>query len=231
MATILNIETSTNVCSAAIAQDGILLDILENFDDRSHAALLTVYIDQLFENNKLNMSNIDAVSVSEGPGSYTGLRIGVSVAKGLCYAQNKPLIAVNTLNAMALMAIDNAINIPANALLCPMIDARRMEVYSELFNLKGEMIREVIAEVIDEASYLEILKEQPIYFFGNGAAKCEQLLKQNNAHFIDGIYPSARYMATLAENAYTKNDFKDVAYFEPFYLKDFVATKPKHKGF
>jgi tRNA threonylcarbamoyladenosine biosynthesis protein TsaB len=225
MALILSIETSTQVCSAAIARDGEIIDLRESFDDKTHAAMLTVFIGDLLKSNHINVKNLQAISVSQGPGSYTGLRIGVSVAKGLCYASQLPLIAVDTLKAMALMA-KKKVHDPS-VLLCPMIDARRMEVYSELFDFNLNQKRNIVAEVINSDSYHEILLTEKIAFFGNGAAKCRKLFENPNAQYIDGIYPSAGYMATLAYDAFKKQAFKDVAYFEPFYLKDFVATIPK----
>jgi tRNA threonylcarbamoyladenosine biosynthesis protein TsaB len=229
MAYILSIETSTQVCSVAIASDGLVIDSRESFDDKTHASLLTVFIDELLKSNKLQVKDLQAVSVSQGPGSYTGLRIGVSVAKGLCYAAGLPLIAVNTLKAMALMAKESMSD--SSVLLCPMIDARRMEVYSELFDYNLIEKRGIIAEVIDSNSYLEALAKQQVAFFGNGAAKCSELFLNRNAQFIDNIYPSAKYMAALAHQAFTHQEFVDVAYFEPFYLKDFVATIPKRRMF
>ncbi len=229
MAYILSIETSTQVCSVAIASDGLVIGSKESFDDKTHASLLTVFIDELLKANNIKVKDLQAVSVSQGPGSYTGLRIGVSVAKGLCYAAGLPLIAVNTMKAMALMAKEN-LNDP-NLLLCPMIDARRMEVYSELFEYNLTEKRGVIAEVINSDSYHELLANQQVAFFGNGAAKCSELLLKSNARFIENIYPSAKYMAKLAYEAFTRQEFVDVAYFEPFYLKDFVATIPKRRMF
>lgn len=229
MALILNIETSTNVCSAAISKNGEVIDLLENFEGQSHASLLTVFIEKLFKQNNINFTDLDAVSISEGPGSYTGLRIGVSVAKGICYAQNKPLIAINTLQAMAMMAKESISDLPQNALFCPMIDARRMEVYSALFDIELNTIRKTIAEIIEENAYQTELKDNPIYFFGDGAKKCADNINHQNAIFNDKIYPSAKYMARLSQIAFENSEFKDAAYFEPFYLKDFVATTPKKK--
>ncbi len=231
MALILNIETSTNVCSAAISRNDKIIDLHESFDDRTHASQLTVFIEQLFTNNNLSFSDIDAVSISQGPGSYTGLRIGVSVAKGICYAQNKPLIAINTLKAMAMMVKETQSDINKEGLLCPMIDARRMEVYSALFDNNLMDKRETIAEIIEEKAYNKELENNQVYFFGNGADKCKDIIQHPNAIFIENIYPSAKYMARLAHDAFNNNTFRDVAYFEPFYLKDFVATTPKKKMF
>lgn len=229
MALLLNIETSTPVCSVALSKDGKLIGQRESFDERSHASLLTVFINQLLEENQLQASQLDAISVSEGPGSYTGLRIGVSVAKGICYAANKPLIAVNTLKAMALMAKER-IN-DSGVLLCPQIDARRMEVYAALYSPQLNCIRPTQADIVDENTYLEFLNQQPVAFFGNGADKCRNLINHPNARFFEGIYPSAAYTAVFADALFHEKAFKDVAYFEPFYLKDFVATLPKRKIF
>lgn len=229
MAVILNIETSTQVCSASIASNGKVIAIRESFEDRSHASLLTVFIDELLQELKMDAAALDAVSVSEGPGSYTGLRIGVSVAKGICYAKKIPLIAVNTLQAMALMAA-NVVS-ETDLQYCSLIDARRMEVYSAIFNDKSDQIRETLAEIIDENSFKATLEKGKVAFYGNGASKCKDIIKNANALFIDDIYPSAKYMAPLAQKAFDNNEFRDVAYFEPFYLKDFVATTPKKKVF
>lgn len=229
MALILNIETSTPVCSASIARNGECLAIRESFEDKSHASLLTVFIDELLQEVNIDASDLDAVCISEGPGSYTGLRIGVSVAKGICYAKNIPLLAVNTLKAMAAMAVKTHNN--EQATFCSMIDARRMEVYSALFDFYLNDQRKTIAEVIDEGSYKDMLDNKKIVFYGNGAMKCKEKITGSNAVFIDNIYPSANYMAPLAQNAFDSNEFKNVAYFEPFYLKDFVATTPKRKVF
>lgn len=227
MALILSLETSTPVCSVALSNNGEMIDSRISFEERSHASLLTVFVEEILQSNKLDMSNIDAVAISQGPGSYTGLRIGVSVAKGLCFGSNIPLIALDTLKAMALMAKDKCLEDIHS--YCPMIDARRMEVYSELFDAEMNSSRKIIAEIIDETSYIEILKDNKIAFFGDGADKCTETIKHQNAIFLDGLHPSAEYMVGMAHEAFEKKDFKDVAYFEPFYLKDFVATTSKKK--
>lgn len=229
MALLLNIETATPVCSVSLSKDGQLIDRRESFDDRSHASLLTVFINELLDSNHLQASQLDAISISEGPGSYTGLRIGVSVAKGICYAAGKPLIAVNTLKAMALMAKAKHNN--SGVLLCPQIDARRMEVYAAIYDEQLNCIRPTQADIVDENTYLEFLDKQPVAFFGNGADKCRNLIPHPNALFLADVYPSASYTAVLAEALFQEKVFKDVAYFEPFYLKDFVATLPKRKIF
>jgi tRNA threonylcarbamoyladenosine biosynthesis protein TsaB len=229
MALILNIETSTPVCSASIAINGNVIALKESFDDKSHASLLTIFISELLSENQIKWEQIEAVSVSEGPGSYTGLRIGVSVAKGICYAKNIPLIAVNTLQAMALMASHTITD--KEVLLCPMIDARRMEVYSAIFNHNTSEYRKISAEIIDENSFVTELSKNKVAFFGNGVDKCKAHLTHKNAIFIESIYPSAKFMAPLAQKAFDSHQFKDAAYFEPLYLKDFVATVSKKELF
>ena len=169
---------------------------------------------------------LDAVAVSCGPGSYTGLRIGVSMAKGICYGRNIPLIGIPTLEVLCVPVLLYE-NLPEDALLCPMIDARRMEVYAAVYDRALDVKRAVAADIVDENSYLEFLNERPVYFFGNGAAKCREKITHPNAHFIDKVHPLAKMMFPLAEKAIAKEDYKDVAYFEPFYLKEFVASTPK----
>lgn len=234
MAVILNIETSTEVCSVALAKNGESLFEKENNQDMNHSGLLTVFIGQIFEENNLSIKNIDAVAVSKGPGSYTGLRIGVSVAKGLCYALEKPLIALNTLDIMAHYTARNLNSYITpgagnNVMLCPMIDARRMEVYTALYNSCGETVKPVGAEIIDEKSFSEYFPNNKIMFFGNGAEKCRNHIVHPNAIFSGPLKTSARFMQTMAEIKFNKNEFENTAYFEPFYLKNFVATTPKNK--
>ncbi len=234
MAVILNIETSTEVCSVALAKDGILLFEKESREGLSHSELLTVFIEELFAENHFDIKDIDAVAVSKGPGSYTGLRIGVSVAKGLCYALDIPLISVGSLDAMGDFMVKKrqdyiAENSEDNLLFCPMIDARRMEVYMAIYNTRGETIHPVSAEVIDENSFTKEFNRHKILFFGNGSEKCKAQLNHSNAMFCGPLKTSARFMFFLAEEKYNKMEFEDVAYFEPFYLKNFVATIPKNK--
>jgi tRNA threonylcarbamoyladenosine biosynthesis protein TsaB len=223
---ILHIETSTNVCSVALSENSKCLFSKSNADGMNHAALLSVYIAEALDVLKDANKKLDAVAVSSGPGSYTGLRIGVSTAKGLCYGYEIPLIAVSTLEvltAQALKSIDNKDNV----LFCPMIDARRMEVYAAFYNGKGEIKREIAADIIDENSYVEFLEHQAVYFFGNGAEKCKTTLTHSNAHFIDNLVPLAENMVSFAEKAFVDKKFVDVAYFEPFYLKEFQTSTPK----
>lgn len=226
MATILNIETSTEVCSVALAKNGKLLFKKEETEGLNHSRLLTVFIEDLFNENNIDFKELDAVAVSKGPGSYTGLRIGVSVAKGLCYGLNIPLIAVDSLEVMGIHA---ALNSNEEMLFCPMIDARRMEVYTALYNVQGEEINPVSAEIIEPDFLAELLDENKIQFFGNGAEKCKNQITHPNAIFDGPSKTSAQYMPTLSEEKFNNNKFEDLAYFEPYYLKNFVATIPKNK--
>lgn len=226
MAVILSIETSTSVCSVSLSQNGVCLAEKIDFEGPSHASKLNLFIQELLDFAATNGIKPDAIAVSCGPGSYTGLRIGVSTAKGLCYGYDIPLIAINTLKIMAETVKKR---VSQDALLCPMIDARRMEVYAAFYNTNLNCIRETSADIIDENSYAELLNEHPIYFFGNGAEKCKSALTHPNANFLTDIHPIAKNMITLAEIAFEAKHFEDVAYFEPFYLKEFVATTPKNK--
>lgn len=226
MATILNIETSTEVCSIVISKDGNLLFKKETLEGLNHSKLLTVFIEEVLAENNFKLNQLDAVAVSKGPGSYTGLRIGVSVTKGLCYGLDIPLIAVNSLEIMGMYAASNS---DRDMLFCPMIDARRMEVYTALYNSKGEEIKHVAAEIIEEDFLLEYLTESKILFYGNGAEKCKSKITHANALFNGPNKTSAQFMQNLTELRYNEKQFEDVAYFEPFYLKDFVATIPKNK--
>jgi len=223
---ILHIETSTNVCSVALSENGACLFSKSNADGMNHAALLSVFIAEALEVLKPTNKKLDAVAISSGPGSYTGLRIGVSTAKGLCYGFGIPLIAVSTLEVLTIQAF-NSVKDKENALFCPMIDARRMEVYSAFYNEKGIIQREISADIITTDSYAEILANQPVYFFGSGAEKCKTTLTHSNARFIDNLVPLAENMISFAEKAFVENQFVDTAYFEPFYLKEFQTTTPK----
>jgi tRNA threonylcarbamoyladenosine biosynthesis protein TsaB len=223
---ILHIETSTNICSIAVSENGQCLFSKSDSEGMNHAALLSVFIAEAMEFLKSTSKKPDAVAVSSGPGSYTGLRIGVSTAKGLCYGLDIPLIAVSTLEVLTANALQIT-ETTANSLFCPMIDARRMEVYAAIYNQEGIIQREISADIIDENSYNEILESHIVYFFGNGAEKCKATLTHSNARFIDGMYPLAENMIILAEKAYNEKKFVDVAYFEPFYLKEFYTTAAK----
>ncbi len=223
---ILHIETSTDVCSVALSNQQEILFKKADYNGMNHAALLNCFIQEALETTQTDKKALKAVSVSSGPGSYTGLRIGVSTAKGLCYGLDIPLIAISTLEILALPVIKQIGNEGEN-LFCPMIDARRMEVYDAFYRADLSTYRPVAADIITAESYKDILAEHFVYFFGNGAEKCKAVLTDPHAHFIDGIVPLAENMAELAWEKYRNKDFEDVAYFEPFYLKEFQATIPK----
>ena len=235
MIRILCIESSTEVCSVAIVEDGKVVDFREDLNGLNHSKVLTVFIGELLIANNLKATDFNAVAVSEGPGSYTGLRIGVSVAKGFCYGSGISLIAISPLKAMAHFVINSSLQFEFNFiesdLFVPMIDARRMEVYCSTHNFKTETLAEVDALIINSESFNEQLSKYRLFFFGNGAGKCSEIIKSPNAHFVPGIYSSARNMAELAHQKYLENDFVNVAYFEPFYLKDFVAIKSTKNAF
>jgi len=236
MALILNIETATPVCSVAISQDSKITGILESRKDKSHASLLAPFIHEIFKKNSIRKSEMDAVAVSRGPGSYTGLRIGVSTAKGIAFALNKPLIAVDTLQAMAYGVMKNpdhgfSQSIDHDTWLCPMIDARRMEVYSAFFDVHIQQQRKISAEIIDPRSFQDILSRRQVLFFGTGTEKCKTVLNHPNASFIDHFSPSAEYLIPFSEEKFHRQEFENIAYFEPFYLKDFIATIPRKNIF
>ena len=231
MALILAIETGTDICSVALVRDGELVALRESDEERNHAKKIGVFVDELLRESGVAADELDAVAVSKGPGSYTGLRIGVSFAKGLCYGQNIPLVAVGSLDSLTEVAREDYeagildVENWNEATLCPMIDARRMEVYTQLFNAEGTAQSAVEAKIIDEESFAEErISGKPFVIFGSGAAKCVDVLQ--GATLID-IVPSARGMARLAEQAFIEGKTEDVAYFEPFYLKDFVVGVAK----
>ena len=228
MSCILNIETSTSVCSVAASQDGQTIFVKEDLKGPSHAVSLGVFVDEALSFIDSHAIPLDAVAVSCGPGSYTGLRIGVSMAKGICYGRNVPLIGLPTLEVLSVPVLLYH-DLPEDALLCPMLDARRMEVYSAVYDRALNQVKPVSAEIIDENSYADILTRKPVVFFGNGAGKCRDVITGDNVHYIDGICPLAVDMLALSEMAFRNSRFENVAYFEPFYLKEFVATKPKNK--
>lgn len=235
MALILLIETGTDICSVGIARDGELLSLRESDRGRDHARQVAAFVDEALEEMGLQPEALDAVAVGKGPGSYTGLRIGVSFAKGLCYGIGRPLIAIGSLDALTEVAREDyeagIVDVERwdEATLCPMVDARRMEVYTQLFNAAGKAVSEVEAKIIDDESFRdERTSGRPFVIFGNGAAKCSEVLE--GATLID-VAPSARGLARLAEEAFVAQKFEDIAYFEPFYLKDFVVTTSKKKLF
>jgi len=224
LAIILNIETATKNCSVSIANNGVIKAIKElNNGNYSHAEVLHSFIVAVLKEASINLNQIDAIAVSKGPGSYTGLRIGVSAAKGLSFSLHKPLISVDTLTSLS-----HSISIN-EGLIVPMLDARRMEVYSAIFNHNNEQIREIKAEIIDTTSFVDYLQTNTMYFLGDGAQKCKEVISHKNAVFVDDKFPSAREMAKLSFHKYELNDVQDVAYFEPFYLKDFIVVPEKKK--
>lgn len=232
---ILHIETATDICSVALSEGDQQLSLVESGQERSHASLLNQFIREVLKKSGKHIKDLNGIAVSKGPGSYTGLRIGVSTAKGLAYALEIPLLASGTLENMASGALSHPeigklMKIHGeDLLLCPMLDARRMEVYTGFYTHQGAPFREVSADVIDEDSYRTILESHQLCFFGNGADKCKPVLNHPRAHFIDGINPSAASMISPVLKNYQTKKFEDVAYFEPFYLKDFIATVPKKK--
>ncbi len=227
MSCILNIETSTSVCSIALSQDGQCLLSREDHGGYHHAEKLGSFVQEAISFADSHLIPLDAVAVSSGPGSYTGLRIGVSMAKGICYARDLKLIAIPTLEVLTVpILLEN--DLEEGTLLCPMIDARRMEVYAAIYDRGLSPIREIRADVVDETTYKEYLEKGKVCFFGNGASKCKEFLKGPNAIIIKNIEPLAKNMFPLAEKRIAQNKIEDVAYFEPFYLKDFV-TKPAKK--
>ena len=231
---ILCLETSTAVCSVALVENGNVVALRESLDGQNHAEKITLFIDEVMKEAGIAYKDLDAVATSMGPGSYTGLRIGVSTAKGLCYAMEKPLIAIDTLAAMANGFVSSHLstfNFQLSTILCPMIDARRMEVYTAFFNEKLERTSETEALVIDENSFMELKQNNHLYLFGDGADKLAVLFENDeNITVVEKFHCSTAYMARLADEAFTNKQFVDTAYFEPFYLKNFVPGMPKVKG-
>ena len=232
--TILCIETSTNCCSAAITINGQAVASRENLVGANHASELPVFIDQLLQEAREQGWQLDAVALSQGPGSYTGLRIGASTAKGLCYGMNIPLIPVDTLQVLCATLLQTT-SLEDSTLLCPMLDARRMEVYTALYEQKANNEYRILdngtveAKIIDEGSFVETLDKHTVYFFGNGAEKCQTVIQHANAKFVSHIVPQARYMGEIAEKMPIL-DIKQMAYYEPFYLKEFVPAASHIKG-
>lgn len=226
MSCILHIETSTDLCSVAVSEDSQVIYREEMREGHSSERLGSM-VDEALSFTDSHAIPFDAVAVSSGPGSYTGLRIGVSMAKGVCFGRDLKLIAVPTLELLCVPVLINK-ELPDDALLCPMIDARRMEVYAAVFDRSLKAVRDVQADVVDGDTYSQWLQERPVFFFGNGAAKCREVICHPNAHFFDGIVPLARWMQPLAERRLLNGQIEDVAYFTPFYLKEFVAKMPKN---
>jgi len=223
VAILLNIETATTVCSVSLSENNKLLAYKELNSGYAHAENLTIFIQDVLKDSGIAISKIDAIAVSMGPGSYTGLRIGFSVAKGLCYALNKPIIVIDTLQALA--SNYKMKLLAQNMLLCPMIDARRMEVYCGIYNSELKIIEAVRAEIVDKNSFKKLLLNNKIVFFGDGAEKCKNILGNNlNAMIVENIFPSALAMVELANEKFVKNQFENLAYCEPFYLKEFAGS-------
>lgn len=226
MSCILNIETSTDVCSVSVSQDGACIFSQEDHEGPNHAVKLGTFVDEALSFADSHAIPLDAVAVSCGPGSYTGLRIGASMAKGICFGQDLKLIAVPTLELMAVPVLLRE-EVEDGALLCPMIDARRMEVYSAVYDRALHEVRGIQADVVDAETYREYLDRGLVYFFGNGAEKCMEVINHPNARLIKGVEPLAKWMFPIAERRIAQEKYEDVAYFVPFYLKDFVAHQPK----
>ena len=227
MSCILNIETSTSVCSVAVSNDAECIFNKEDHSGPNHAVKLGVFVDEALSFIDNHAIPLDYVAVSSGPGSYTGLRIGVSMAKGICYGRGVKLIGVPTLELLCVPVLLHHEEIEDNALIVPMLDARRMEVYAEVFDRALRPVRDIHPDIVDENTHKEYLDKGPVYFFGNGAAKCMKAINHPNAHLIDDVEPLARNMYSLAAKRVAQEKFEDVAYFVPFYLKEFVAKKPK----
>lgn len=227
MSCILNIETSTKSCSVAVSNDGKVIFNDEDCSGSNHNVKLGIFVDEALSFIDNHAIPLDAVAVSGGPGSYTGLRIGTSMAKGICYGRGIKLIGIPTLEVLCVPVLLQEMILEKNALLVPMLDAHRMEVYSQIFDRSLKEVREIQANVVTQDTYKEYLEKGPVYFFGDGAAKCMDIIHHPNAHLIKGIEPLAKNMLPLAEKRIAEEKFEDVAYFVPFYLKDFVATKPR----
>ncbi len=229
MTNILNIETSTEVCSVALTSEGQVLDHRENYEGQTHATMLSQYVKEMLDYARSREMKPDAIAVSIGPGSYTGLRIGLSEAKGLAFGLNVPLIGVNTLQLMAVSTMFNHFIDEENVLYVPMIDARRMEVYTAAYAPSLEAVLEPQARILDEHSFDALLdKGHTLILMGNGSDKARQVLTRDGVRFVDGVKPVAVDMMALAEKAYREQDFIDVAYSTPLYLKEFQAIKPKN---
>ena len=227
MSCILNIETSTDVCSVAISDNGQVIFNKEDHSGPNHAVKLGVYVDEALSFIDAHGIPLEAVAVSCGPGSYTGLRIGVSMVKGICYGRDVKLISIPTLELMAVPVLIGEHPAEEDALIVPMLDARRMEVYAKVMDRALKEVRPIQADIVDADTYKEYLDRGTVYFFGNGAEKCMEVINHPNARLVKGIEPLAKNMAPLAEKRFVEGKFEDVAYFVPFYLKDFVAKMPK----
>ena len=227
MTLILSIETSTKVCSVALHNEGKLISFKESFVPNSHSELINVFIEEVLTEANVKLNELNAICISSGPGSYTGLRIGTSTAKGLCFALDIPLISIQTLKGMADSIVQNSKFDIQHSILCPMIDARRMEVYCATFSTGGKFITDTEAKIIEESSFEETLKENKMLFFGDGSNKCKNIISSSNAVFLDDLHPTAKSFGEYAYDKFVKKEFEDVAYFEPFYLKAFHTVPSK----
>lgn len=224
MALILNIETSTKNCSVSISNKNEIISLVEQVSiNYSHGEQLHPFIIRALKDVNLKLKDLDAIAVGKGPGSYTGLRIGVSAAKGLCFSSNKPLISISSLDILA-----NSVKVKSGVII-PMIDARRMEVYSAVYNKNYKKVREIEAQILDYTSFDIYLKKGNVCFVGDGVEKSKSVIKNKNVEFVSNMYPSANNMASLSFDKYKISDFEDVAYFEPFYLKDFIVTQERKR--
>lgn len=230
MERIILIETSTSLCSAALAENGEIVSVRESAKPRSHASMTAPFVKEMLDERGLAVKDCSAVCVSKGPGSYTGLRVGVSTAKGLCFGAGIPLISVGTLDTLAWQAIDDGLLPNGCKYIVPMIDARRMEVYTGVFTPDGNQVSPTVAQVVNDETFTSRLSEGPVLFIGDGAEKCKDVIASPNAHF-EQCCPKASSMLHPAHEAFMAGRFEDVAYFEPFYLKEFIATVSKHKIF
>jgi tRNA threonylcarbamoyladenosine biosynthesis protein TsaB len=231
---IICLETATNLCSVALCDSAGIISLKESNESKSHASMLTLFIDEILKDNGIRAHDLEAIAVSKGPGSYTGLRIGVSVAKGIAYAASIPLIGIETTLSM-FWGISESQNenhgTDKNILFCPMLDARRMEVYYAIYDINGKIIKDISAEIIYEDSFSNIPEFQKIVIFGDGAAKCKEVIKRTNIHFVDDFRISASYMHKPVFQSFKNRHYEDVAYFEPLYLKDFITSKPRKNIF
>lgn len=227
MALILGIETATEVCSVALGKDGICIADQTNREGNTHASQLHAMVEKLLKETGYSFNHLNAIAVSKGPGSYTGLRVGVSAAKGFGYALNIPVIGISTLKSLSAQVLVRTEN--KEELLVPMIDARRMEVFTAMYSLKLEEVELTNAKILEENLYAPLLETKKLLFFGNGSEKCKKIIDHKNAIFLDDIYCKASTLVGIAEEMYQNNEFENLAYFEPFYLKDFVGTTPKNK--
>lgn len=226
---IICLETATNLCSVALCNSAGVVSLRESNESRSHASMVTVFIDEIFKETGIMAHDLEAIAVSKGPGSYTGLRIGVSVAKGIAYASSIPLIGIETTISM-FRGIAGNLNerygADMNTLFCPMLDARRMEIYYAIYDAAGNTVKDISAEIITENSFSNIPESQKIIFFGDGSAKCKEVIKRTNTYFADDFRISAAHMHKPVYQAIKDNHYENVAYFEPYYLKDFITSKP-----